>query len=269
MKLTNYLKEQLTDFVEVYRKCFFRTYGVTITFTIICFLSAAILLRYSYFDKSLIRKQISLLSYFFHRYSKAKTYSIIDLTKSLFIFFVSLYSLGLIRLKNYKEEQGKKLSFKHFFSNIKLNDFLALILTLFITAIIDYILFKIDSYSILNIQNINAAVYIHELLFHLNIYLPLILFAITIRLLTTEKKSKLTFKRILFLYISLWLFNEFAFEFSLWIENHLFGLILMPFADSEKYYLFESFIAIPLIAFYFLGYYSAMTTSLILTEPPT
>ena len=92
MSFANYLKEQLNDFVESYRKFLFQTFGTALSYSIICFAVTALLLRFSDFDKTSIAKQISLLSYFFHRYSKGDTYSIIDLTKSFFIFFVSFFS---------------------------------------------------------------------------------------------------------------------------------------------------------------------------------
>ncbi len=265
MTLTNYLKGQLTDFVDSYKKYFKKTFGVAITFTLICFVIAALLFRFSEFDKSVTAKQISLLSYFFHRYSKGDTYSIIDLTKTVFIFFISLYSLGLLRLSN-KDIENKEPSFKHFFRSIKSKDVLLLITIFVVCTVIDFILFKIDSFSALNTKIKNADIYIHDTCFHLRIYLPLVFFALSLRALTTINKTKLTLKRILFLYISLWLYNEFANEISLWVRAHVFGLILMPFDNPETYYLIESVIGIPLIAFYFLGYFSAMTTSLKLTE---
>jgi len=265
MTFTNYLKEQLTDFVDSYKKYFRKTYGVAITFTLICLVIAALFFRFSDFDKSVTAKQISLLSYFFHRYSKGETYSIIDLTKTVFIFFVSLYSLGLLRLSN-NDLENKELSFKHFFRSIKSKDILFLTVVFIVSSIVDFVLFKIDSFSALTTKNKNADIYIHDTCFHLRIYLPLILFALTIRYLTIVEKRKLTIKRIFFLYVSLWLFNEFANEISLWVRSHLFGLILTPFDNPQTYYLVESIIGIPLIAFYFLGYFSAMTTSLKLTE---
>lgn len=265
MTLTNYLKEQLTDFVDSYKKYFKKTFGVAITFTLICFVISALLFKFSDFDNSVTTKQISLLSYFFHRYSKGDTYSIIDLTKTVFIFFISLFSLGMLRLSN-NDIETKELSFKHFFRSIKSKDVFLLLIIFVVSSIIDFLLFKIDSFSALNTKSKNADFYIHDTCFHLRIYLPLIFFALTVRLLTTVIKTKLTFKRIVFLYISLWLYNEFANEISLWVRAHVFGLILMPFDNPETYYLIESIIGIPLIAFYFLGYFSAMTTSLKLTE---
>ena len=257
MTFTNYLKEQLTDYVESYRKYGFQTFGTALTYTILCFILSALLLRFSDFDKSSVNKQISLLSYFFYRYSKADTYSIVDLTKGVFIFFVSLFSIGLIRLD---KTDNKFVSFNQFVRKIHFKDIIYLVAIFLITSILDYEFFRIDSYSTSQIQNIGLEKYIHNLLFHLRIYIPLILFSLTIRSLLNFDKVKITFKRILFLYISLWLFNEFAFEISLWVRNHLFALLLLPFSDSYNYYLYESIIGIPLIAFYFLGYFSAMTT---------
>jgi len=130
---------------------------------------------------------------------------------------------------------------------------------------LDFSLFKID-FSAFNAKSKNVVLYIHDICFHLRIYLPLILFSLTIRRLTSVEKTKITLKRILFLYISLWICNEFSFEISSWVRSLVFGLILMPFDNPDNYYFIESVIGIPLIAFYFLGYYSAMTTSLKLTE---
>jgi len=126
MTLTNFLKEQLTIFVENYKKYFKPTFGVAITFTTLCFVIAALLFRFSDFDPSVTAKQISLLSYFFHRYSKANTYSIVDITKTVFIFFVSLFSLGMLRLHKNDMERNE-LSFKHFFRSIKVKDIAILI----------------------------------------------------------------------------------------------------------------------------------------------
>jgi hypothetical protein len=267
MTLPDYLNGQLTDFVDSYKNYFRKTFGVALTFTLICFAIAAILFRFSEFDESVTAKQTSLLSYFFHRYSKGSFYSIIDLTKTVFLFFVSLYSLGLRRLSK-KDSNTSELSFKHFFRSITSKDILLLVIIFVATCMLDFVLFKIESFSDMNLETKNAEIYVRETCFHLRIYLPLVFFALAIRWLTSAAKTKLTFQRILFLYISLWLYNEFAYEVSLWIRAHVFGLVLMPFQNPENYYLIESIIGIPLIAFYFLGYYSAMTTSLKLTELP-
>ncbi|MGZ3952240.1 MAG: hypothetical protein ACXVBZ_12655, partial [Flavisolibacter sp.] len=137
---------------------------------------------------------------------------------------------------------------------------------LVVSIVIDIILFRIDSYSALNTKNQNADIYVHDLCFHLRIYLPLIFFALGVRSVNNYNKTKLTLKRLLLLYVGLWLFNEFAYEVSIWVRSHVFGLLLMPFDNPQNYYLIESIIGIPLIAFFFLGYFSALTNPLKLTE---
>ena len=265
MSITSYLKGQLTSFVECYQKFFKITYGIAVTFTLICFVFAALLFRFSDFDKSVISKQISLLSYFFHRYSLGETYSIVDLIKSVFIFFVSIFSIGLTRFTNNVTKDNQP-SFKSFLARLNLKDISYLLGVLILTSLIDVVLFKLDTYSSAYAPDKALDKYFSEWIFNLRIYIPLILFSLTIRSLTIHNKTKITFKRILFLYISVWLFNEFAFEFSVWVRTHLLRLVLIPFVKSDYFYLFESFLGIPLIAFYFLGYHSAMTTSLELTE---
>ncbi|MFI5142144.1 MAG: hypothetical protein ACHQII_07290, partial [Bacteroidia bacterium] len=61
------------------------------------------------------------------------------------------------------------------------------------------------------------------------------------------------------LFLSLWFFNEFAYEVSLFVRPTIFNLILIPFSEERKY-LYESLLGTTLIAFYFLGYYSALTS---------
>jgi hypothetical protein len=265
MTLLNFIKKQPVDFVDTYKNYFEKTFGAAITFTLVCFVIAALLFRYSDFDDSIKERQISLLSYFFHRYSKGQTYSIIDLTKTVFVFFISLFSLGLLRISN-TDKAPARLSFKYFLRSVKFKDILLLSTILILSSLTDFILFRIDSYSAANTKNQNADVYIHDLCFHLRIYLPLIFFALAIRFLNGLNRTRPTLKALLLLYIGLWLFNEFAYEVSTWVRSHLFGLILMPFDNPESYYLIESLIGIPLFAFYFLGYFSAMTTPLKLTE---
>ena len=264
----NHLKSQLIDFVDSYQTYFKKTFFVAITLTSICFVIAASLFRFSDFDNSVRTKQTSLLSYFFHRYSTNGTYSIIDLTKTVFIFFISLFSLCLLRVTNV-DNARRELSFRQFFRSIRAKDVLLLTGILIISSVTDIILFRIDSYFTSRIKNLNAVIYIHDLSFHLRIYLPLIFFALGIRSLNNYNKTKLTLNRVLFLYLSLWLFNEFAFEVSAWVRSHVFGLLLIPVDNPETYYLIESIIGIPLLAYYFLGYFSAMTTSLKLTERPS
>jgi hypothetical protein len=261
MKISDYLKKQFLDFIEVYRNYFWRTLGITFACSILCIVSAAILLRFSDFEQSNASKQVSLLSYFFHFYSKGDTYSIVDLTKSVFIFFVAFFSLSLIRTENIEAEH-KEISFSEFVKKITIKDFASLICILLIVAFIDFILFKISGFfsSDSSFNSLNR--YIHGLLYELRVYVPLILFSLSIYALSLKEGFKLTLKRLFILFISLWIFNVLAYELTLWIRSYVFGLILMPVSNIERFYFLESFLGIPLIVIYFLGYYSAMTNVL-------
>jgi hypothetical protein len=265
MRFSSFLKEQLTDTIDNYKKYFRQTLGVAITFTIICFVIAALLFKFSNFDKEATTRQVSLLSYFFYRYSKFETYSLVDLTKTVFIFGVSLFSIGMIRLSK-NDTERRELSFTHLFRVISGRDIILLLAALLLTSLLDFTLVKLGNFLIFSFERVEPGVYISNTIFHLRIYLPLILFALVLRYLTKEQTIKLTLKRILFLYISLWLCNEIAYEFFNWLRVHVFALILLPFHSSENSYLIESFLGIPLIALFFLGYYSALTTSLTITE---
>ena len=265
MTLTNYLKEQLLDFVDSYKKYFSQTLYITLILSLVCFAGAVFLLRFSEYDDHTMAKQISILSYFFHRYSNKDSYCLVDLTKTFFVFFVALFSVGLIRQTN-GEAENKELKSFQFFNKLYFRDVLLLTAVLFFASALDYAFSSLESYSTTLTISKATGSYIGTLMFHLRIYVPLFLFALSIRYLTNPGKTTLTLKNILFLYISLWLFNEFAFEISVWVRYHLFNLILLPIEDPNKFYLYESILGIPLIAFFFLGYHSAMKIPLKLTE---
>ncbi len=266
MKFTVFLQEQLNSFVDCYKKYSRQTVGITISFTIICFVCAALLLRLSDFDGSIQLRQISLLSYFFNRYSDGKTYAVVDLAKTVFIFFVALFSITLMHAVKNKTGQ-QELTFRHSFRALRMDDVITLIVVLLIAAVADYALFEAETYFSTGTASFNVYRYMRSTCFHLRIYVPLILFSIALWRISAGNKSRLTFKRILFLYIALWLFNEVAYEFFEWMRIHVFGLILMPVKEPESYYLFESILGVPLVASLFLGYYAAMLMPLIITEP--
>lgn len=264
MKLNNFLKKQFEDFIGVYDNYLIRTLGITLTYSLFCFILIALLVRFSSFDTTVTKRQFSILSYFFSRYSKGDIYSIVDLSKSIFIFFVSIFSIGLTRLNPSKQE-NTELRVADFLKQIKFNDILDLIGVLILCSILDYLLFRLCSLTLSKVNYNGLGTYLNGLLFELRIYIPLILFSRTTYKLSSNKKFKLNLTKFVFLLISLWLFNEFAYEFSLVVRNHIFELILLPFS-VEKQYFIESFIGLLLVAFYFVGYHSAMATSLKLLD---
>jgi hypothetical protein len=261
MTFTNYLKKQLTDFIDSYSNYFGRTLGAILTYTVLCFVAMAVLLKFSDFDTISARKQSSLLSFFFTRYSANDTYSLIDLAKIIFIFFVSLYSVGLFRLTNKEAEEQKELPFTSFLKELRVNDLVSLVITLIICSALDFGLIQLDDHCLGSFNNQAFQSWFHSALFFLRVYVPMVLFSISLYKLLFNRSLKLNFKKLFFLFVSLWFFNEFAFEISLFVRIYIFGLLLSPLAEEKKY-LYESFLGIMLVGFYFVGYYSAMVTSL-------
>jgi hypothetical protein len=185
----------------------------------------------------------------------------VDLTKSLFLFFVALFSLSLIRMEM-SEDQKKEISFKAFMKELTAKDFASLVGVLLLISLLDFILFKISGLFSLGDSFNSLPRYFAGLLYELRVYIPLILFSITIYALSLKARVKLSVKRMLMLFISLWIVNVLAYEFTVWVHAYIIGLILMPVADAERFYFWESILAIPLLFTYFLGYYSAMTNVL-------
>jgi len=268
MKIATYLRKQLTDFVDCYELYYRKTFRVSISLAFICLLTAAVLFKFSVFDKASTTKQLSLLSYLFNSYSKMDTYSIVDFVKLIFIFLISLFSIAIDRWTN-QLSSAAELSLTIFAKCTKPKELVLLLFILMVSAAIDFSLFTLDTFSLHRIQNKALDQYLHLTIFHLRIYIPLLLFSISIYFLKNSRKYKFTLKRLAFLYVSLWLFNEFAYESFLWTRNHVYDLILIPLSETNYIFVTESIIGIPLIAFYFLGYHSAMANSLKLTEPQT
>ena len=267
MEFSTYLKKQLIDFIDSYKKYLLRTSGAAVTFTILCYVVAALLVRYSTFDPTNIRKQSSLLSYFYLRYSIGETYSLVDLIKTVFIFFVATFSIGLLRLS--ASGEGKEdFSFSKVIQQIRMGDYLLLFLVFLTGGMADFILCKAEGLSVSQISGYNFRNWLHSVIFHLRIYVPMILFSVAIYRRTSASRTRLTFRRIMLLYISLWFFNEFAYEFLIFFRSLVLEFILIPAVDLEKKYIFESFLGGPILAFFFVGYHSVLTFSLKHTEAP-
>jgi hypothetical protein len=266
MQLTTFLKNQLTDFVDVYRKHLLQTIGVALTYTMFCFVVIAILLKVNDFDLSLDLGQKSILSFFFARYSIGEVYSIIDLSKTVFLFFVALFSLGIVR-NNIEVFDKSEVGNTSFFKCLNFNDIFSLTVVLIICSIADFGLFKLDTLVNNRIAAYSQNYYLNSLIFLIRLFLPLIIFGIYTYKLAYNKNLKLNFRKVLFLFIAVWLFNEFAYGFTFFVRDYIFPLFLLPFKHQQIFFI-ESVLGIPLIAFLFLGYHSAMIYSLKQQEEP-
>jgi hypothetical protein len=264
MTFADQLKEQLINFVESYRKYFLKTFFVALIFTVLCFVASAALIR---IDVSPTRINITnLVGLLFYRYS-FKSYQIIDLASIVSFFFIAMFSLLLSKISDDEMSVTKEFSFDKFMSRISGEDIIALLGTAIIASLIDYLLFKCAWFISLHADEILTS-YFNYVFFHLRQYIPLMLYAVTIRWLTNNKEIALNFKDFLFLFLVLWIFNAIAFEFYIWIRDSILNLLLLHFAKSELLILYQSLFSLPIMGAYFVGYYSALTKPFkILSEP--
>jgi hypothetical protein len=260
MKFTVFLKGQLFDFIDSYIQYGKKTFTTTLAFTVLCFLAITLLLYFNTAPPLNDLKQISLQDFFWTRFSTKEIYCIVDLSKIVFIFFVSLFSIGLTRLTIFPFEEPTKLSFSNFIIKLKLIDILLTFFVLILCCFIDFGLSRLKYISLSNAIYPEFDKWYHSILFFLRIYIPMILFSITVFKLSSKNPLKLSIKKIVFLLISLWLFNEFAYEFNILIKHNVLGLILIPI-DNNSRFLYESLLEILLVAFYFVGFNSAMTST--------
>lgn len=260
MSATEYLKLQLSDFVEVYKKNYYKTIGTTIIGTLITFTIVAILLKYSHFYLRSANKQYSLLSFLFARYSAAYVYSIVDLSKTVFLFIVSLFSVALVKLQAFKTDK-KDFHFNNFLSQIKISDVAILLIAFLTSCISDYVLIKINYFTSSRIGSTETGKWLFGTIFYFRIYIPLLIFACANYSALYRERIKFSFKKLIMLLFTLWICNVFAYEFAVFIRNYVFGLFLLPF-PVEKYFIIESLLDISLVSFLFLCYHSAMTNSM-------
>jgi hypothetical protein len=244
MQFSLFLKKLLVEFVDVYKKYFSSTVKAALLWTILCFAITQVLATYCSYDPGIRAQPVSVLSFFILKFSINNTYSFVDLTRTIFIFFVAIFSINL----------NQKVSIKNV---------IYLVGALAVCALLDCALFRLNTQlqTLFN-TNPHALIWVNEVVLLLRNYLPLILFALIIQLCL----GKFTAKHIGFLLISLWLFNELTYEFIMLVRPVLFSLLMITLKPMTWRYVMESVLGIPLIAFLFLGYYCAMTAPFYLPE---
>ena len=262
MNLTNYLKELFISFIDTYKKEFSRSIGLVLLYTIVCFIFVAILLRFSNFDPISHTKQTSLLSYFIHDYSQGKTYSIVDLTEIIFLFFVSLFSISILRKNN---KDLKEIKIMESFKYIKLNDIYSLVSILIICFIIDFSFFQIVCLIVPDSFNEIYQWFYNIIMYILRRFIPILLFSIVIYNNISNNKIKFNLRNIWFLFIAYIMINTISFELSMYIRIYVINLILIPI-DVEKIFVYESILGIGLISLNFIGYHAIMINSVKLLE---
>ena len=264
MKLDQFLEKQLQDVLIVYKTLFKKTFSVTIILSFVCLLFIAVLHIANGPGRDDIGGNISLLSYIWYRYSSANSYNLVDMSKSVFLFVVSFFSIAISR-KLIRDKENMNVKLGAFFDELRPNDFGFLLLALVACLVIDYVLYQLSMFAIDNTPNRALGHWLFYLLHSLRIFLPLLIFSFTNRRALTSNRTAFTFKECLFVFISCWLINEVLFEFTLFVRPLIFQLIMIP-VPEESHFFVESILAIPLIAVYFLAYHSAMTNAVLIFQ---
>ena len=267
MKLPEFLEKQLLDFVVVYKKYYRKTFSVTLLLAIACFVISSVLFGASTFSRELKVEPEIIWSFFYGRYSQGRDYCLGDLIKIVFIFFVAFFALSFYKFKRESNEVNN-FYFVKLFKGITATDIVSILGVLLISCGVDYLLVMLENFFSRILTSTHNVWIVHQTVFHVRIYLPLVLFAV-ICAWRLGNLERLTGRKILFLYISLWLFNEFNYETMVWVRGHCFAIVLLPFYNTDYYFLLENVLSIPITAFYFLGFSSAMAHPFeILEEEP-
>ena len=108
MNFTTYLIKQLTDIVDVYRKYLKTTYATCLAMTVCCFVIMAFLVGFGDLPQLFSNKQPDLITYFLTRYSTKDTYRLVDLSKIILLFFISLLSMSISKFENMENLEEKK-----------------------------------------------------------------------------------------------------------------------------------------------------------------
>ncbi|MCW3104154.1 MAG: hypothetical protein JWO09_2594 [Bacteroidetes bacterium] len=254
MRFIRFLKTQLIDFADTYERQFSKTYSIALVWSICAAAITLLLLKYTSFDDALHQRHNSLIGYFYFRYSTGSVYSLTDLTKIVFIFFISIFSLSLLRFKSSEPE----ISFSGALQTIKAEDLLMLLATLAAASFMDYII----NCGIYNLPSSAYTTWFYYLLFHCRIYLPLIMFSYMVCKLAAPGKVRFTLYKTFLLFVALWLFNEFSYELYMFINNTLFRLVFASVETPDTLFILEGIFELFLIAFFFLGFHSAITSPL-------
>ncbi len=267
MKFSDYLKNQLTDFVEVYRKYFWKALTVSLIFSIFVFTLSLVFYFYNVSDKSEFQYQFQLVGFYFFRTSSGTYYyKLVYCTKILFVFFTSILSISILKFEKGNINSENALSFSSVIKSISFKNFILLFLGLIISFCIAYGLDFLNEY--LNISSSSEGIlrWFHSISFLLKIYSPLIIFSILVYRISNSSFPKISLKRLSLLFISVWLFNEFGYEMTSFFNYEILSLIKIPFKTPSSYFYFNSIVDIVMLSLLMIGYHSSMTKSLSLSE---
>src|ERR1700759_2439403 len=118
MSFATFLKDVLIGFVQVYQKYFRKTFVMALLLSIVCFVVALILMVYVDHDSNVSTRAVSLLSFFYSRYSYLGAYRFVDVTKTMFVFLAAIFSINIIRYEQSGQATTEKMRFGVTFTDI-------------------------------------------------------------------------------------------------------------------------------------------------------
>lgn len=245
MQYSTFLKKQAIAFIDTYKRKFTKTITSAFLWTILCFVVIQVLANFSHYDFITIKHPVSILSFFFNRFSSDEVYCIADNGKSVFLFFVSIFSIGLL-------------------DKVTSKNVLYLLIAFAGCVLLDFFFFRLNAQAHHATYNYNLSTWLSEIFFLCRLYVSLLLFAIVIRICISTQP--INTKQIIFLLIAVFFFNEVAYEVMLLVRTSVFELITAPVKSKPSFYWVESALSTILIASFFLGYHCAMTSPFILTD---
>lgn len=254
MAISDILIQFFTRFIHSFIAVVRRNFGILILIAILSFAAGAALL-YFYPGDELPSRLNGMMAPIFHRYSNAQ-YALIDLMKSCFLFLTCLFGPFIFTVG----ASNKETIDTHRYLSLK--RILLLLLTLIAVCIMDY--FLSDWQHLMTNKEKESALlkYFHTLCFMWRIFIPLLLFAIVNYYTLTRSFPIRSIRQFFILFILLWLFNEMAFEISLFTDDYLIGLPMILFSNSSNKFLIESILSVPVGALLVAGFYCAMQISM-------
>jgi hypothetical protein len=245
MQYSTFFKMQSAALIDIYQERFTRTIWQAVLWTGISFIITAVISNYSQYDQSVKSIPVSVLSFFSLRFSFNETYSVVDNAKSIFIFFVSIFSISQV---------GK----------VTIKNIACLAAILFICCLLDLSFFQLKGQLHHGIDNRYLEKWASAVIYILRLYMPLVLFALTIQICTSGAKFKA--RNIVFLFITLYFFNEMTFLVISLMRTCVFELLLCLFNSKTSHFIAESILGAGLMASFVIGYHCAMTGPFVLGD---
>lgn len=247
------VKSVVNALFEFYSKYLSDLYVFCIFITSISFVSSALLYKYSAFGKDFGAKNFNYYDAIFSKFSYGGVYSIVDFSKPVFLFLITLLSVAFFRYVR-KADKTNTPAFKIFFQNIKPKDFFILIPIAAIACMADMFLFQADAkIKGLNIDQYNY-LWIHYTLSILRLNIPMIISGIAVAFLAITNEIQTRGRSIITLIISVWLYNVVAYEVASLIGSVIIFGVGDAFNNIPIRYIVESVLYIPIVAFFIPGY---------------